>query len=198
MGVGGALPFFTLRVRRGPFLLSDTLLQINGAKNDGSLKKPLKVCGAAAARVRAGRHARSLDSLRPVWRFGRACVLCAAGAHGSRGRSRSAATLPGCLATPRHTTTHTTPHTTPRDATPRHTTPHHATPPAPTHQVKFVGEEGVDEGGLQKEFFQLLVRQCFNPEFGMFVYRWARALGGALGALRSACGAAADGLGAAV
>lgn len=25
-------------------------------------------------------------------------------------------------------------------------------------QVKFVGEEGVDEGGLQKEFFQLLVR----------------------------------------
>lgn len=38
-------------------------------------------------------------------------------------------------------------------------------------QVKFVGEEGVDEGGVQKEFFQLLVRQCFNPEFGMFVYR---------------------------
>lgn len=25
-------------------------------------------------------------------------------------------------------------------------------------QVKFVGEEGVDEGGVQKEFFQLLVR----------------------------------------
>jgi hypothetical protein len=24
-------------------------------------------------------------------------------------------------------------------------------------QVKFVGEEGVDEGGVQKEFFQLLV-----------------------------------------
>ena len=39
-------------------------------------------------------------------------------------------------------------------------------------QVKFVGEEGVDEGGPQKEFFQLLVRQCFNPEFGMFVYRY--------------------------
>jgi ubiquitin-protein ligase E3 A len=38
-------------------------------------------------------------------------------------------------------------------------------------QVKFIGEEGVDEGGLQKEFFQLLVRECFNPEFGMFVYR---------------------------
>lgn len=27
-----------------------------------------------------------------------------------------------------------------------------------THaQVKFIGEEGVDEGGVQKEFFQLLV-----------------------------------------
>jgi hypothetical protein len=41
-------------------------------------------------------------------------------------------------------------------------------------QVKFVGEEGVDEGGPQKEFFQLLVRECFNPEFGMFVHRWVR------------------------
>jgi len=36
--------------------------------------------------------------------------------------------------------------------------------------VKFLGEEGVDEGGVQKEFFQLLVRQCFNAEFGMFTY----------------------------
>ena len=26
-------------------------------------------------------------------------------------------------------------------------------------KVKFVGEEGVDEGGVQKEFFQLLVSQ---------------------------------------
>eukprot|EP00879_Flechtneria_rotunda_P008144 GHRR01008529.1.p1 GENE.GHRR01008529.1~~GHRR01008529.1.p1 ORF type:complete len:494 (+),score=174.37 GHRR01008529.1:547-2028(+) len=75
---GPAMPFLLLKVRRGPYLLGDTLLQINRAKNDGNLKKPLK--------------------------------------------------------------------------------------------VKFVGEEGVDEGGPQKEFFQLLVRQCFNPEFGMFVY----------------------------
>lgn len=43
--MGGSIcPFLVLRVRRGPYLLSDTLLQINGAKNDGSLKKPLKVC----------------------------------------------------------------------------------------------------------------------------------------------------------
>jgi hypothetical protein len=27
-------------------------------------------------------------------------------------------------------------------------------------KVKFVGEEGVDEGGVQKEFFFLLVRAC--------------------------------------
>jgi hypothetical protein len=43
--MGGTMcPFLVLKVRRGPYLLSDTLLQINGAKNDGSLKKPLKVC----------------------------------------------------------------------------------------------------------------------------------------------------------
>mgnify|MGYP001807852788 CR=1 FL=1 len=36
--------------------------------------------------------------------------------------------------------------------------------PSPPHnypnssQVKFIGEEGVDEGGVAKEFFQLLVR----------------------------------------
>lgn len=42
--MGGTMcPFLVLKVRRGPYLLSDTLLQINGAKNDGSLKKPLKV-----------------------------------------------------------------------------------------------------------------------------------------------------------
>lgn len=28
----------------------------------------------------------------------------------------------------------------------------------------------MDEGGVQKEFFQLVVRQIFNPEFGMFTY----------------------------
>lgn len=43
MGSGSTCPFLVLKVRRGPYLLSDTLLQINGAKNDGSLKKPLKV-----------------------------------------------------------------------------------------------------------------------------------------------------------
>ncbi|OII73142.1 E3 ubiquitin-protein ligase [Cryptosporidium ubiquitum] len=37
-------------------------------------------------------------------------------------------------------------------------------------KVSFVGEEGVDEGGVQKEFFQLLVQEIFNIDFGMFIY----------------------------
>ncbi|GLC35097.1 hypothetical protein PLESTM_000279200 [Pleodorina starrii] len=69
-------PFLVLRVRRGPYLVQDTLIQIHRAKETDSLKKPLK--------------------------------------------------------------------------------------------VKFIGEEGVDEGGVAKEFFQLLVRQLFNPDYGMF------------------------------
>lgn len=37
-------------------------------------------------------------------------------------------------------------------------------------KVKFVGEEGVDEGGVRKEFFQILLRQLLDPSFGMFKY----------------------------
>jgi hypothetical protein len=37
-------------------------------------------------------------------------------------------------------------------------------------KVKFVGEQGVDEGGVKKEFFLLLVRQLFDPDYGMFTY----------------------------
>ncbi|KAI8322422.1 HECT-domain-containing protein [Martensiomyces pterosporus] len=35
-------------------------------------------------------------------------------------------------------------------------------------KVRFVGEEGVDEGGVQKEFFQLIVRDVFSPKYGIF------------------------------
>ncbi|KAI9359325.1 hypothetical protein DFJ73DRAFT_817872 [Zopfochytrium polystomum] len=35
-------------------------------------------------------------------------------------------------------------------------------------RVTFVGEEGIDEGGIQKEFFQLIVQDVFNPDHGMF------------------------------
>lgn len=37
-------------------------------------------------------------------------------------------------------------------------------------KVKFVGEEGIDQGGVQKEFFQLIVEEIFDPKFGMFSY----------------------------
>ena len=33
-------------------------------------------------------------------------------------------------------------------------------------RVEFKEEEGIDEGGLQKEFFQLLVEQLFDPMNG--------------------------------
>lgn len=35
--------------------------------------------------------------------------------------------------------------------------------------VEFVGEQGIDEGGVSKEFFQLIVEEIFNPDYGMFV-----------------------------
>ncbi|KAL0839387.1 hypothetical protein ABMA28_016116 [Loxostege sticticalis] len=34
--------------------------------------------------------------------------------------------------------------------------------------VEFEGEQGVDEGGVSKEFFQLIVEEIFNPDYGMF------------------------------
>lgn len=39
-------------------------------------------------------------------------------------------------------------------------------------KVKFVGggEEGMDQGGVQKEFFQVLVNNLMDPQYGMFVY----------------------------
>ncbi|KAJ3218485.1 hypothetical protein HDU67_005287 [Dinochytrium kinnereticum] len=39
-------------------------------------------------------------------------------------------------------------------------------------KVKFVGggEEGMDQGGVQKEFFQVLVNMLLDPAYGMFTY----------------------------
>ena len=37
-------------------------------------------------------------------------------------------------------------------------------------KVKFIGEQGVDEGGVRKEFFLLFIRQIFDPDYGMFNY----------------------------
>ncbi|XP_058055109.1 ubiquitin-protein ligase E3A [Anopheles bellator] len=35
--------------------------------------------------------------------------------------------------------------------------------------VEFTGEQGIDEGGVSKEFFQLIIEEIFNPDYGMFV-----------------------------
>lgn len=32
--------------------------------------------------------------------------------------------------------------------------------------VEFEGEQGLDEGGVSKEFFQLIVEELFNPDIG--------------------------------
>ncbi|KIW74214.1 hypothetical protein Z517_12154 [Fonsecaea pedrosoi CBS 271.37] len=37
-------------------------------------------------------------------------------------------------------------------------------------RIDFQGEEGVDAGGLRKEWFLLLVREIFDPHHGLFVY----------------------------
>lgn len=37
-------------------------------------------------------------------------------------------------------------------------------------RIKFIGEPAVDEGGVQKEFFQLLIRKLFDPSYTMFTY----------------------------
>ncbi|XP_045036552.1 ubiquitin-protein ligase E3A isoform X2 [Daphnia magna] len=36
--------------------------------------------------------------------------------------------------------------------------------------VEFEGEQGIDEGGLSKEFFQLVIDQVFNPDYAMFAF----------------------------
>lgn len=33
-----------------------------------------------------------------------------------------------------------------------------------------MGEQGIDQGGVKKEFFLLLIRQLFDVEYGMFNY----------------------------
>ena len=43
-------------------------------------------------------------------------------------------------------------------------------------RVHFVGEPGVDEGGVRKEFFQLLTRSLFDPSYGMLNYNEQKVL----------------------
>ena len=36
--------------------------------------------------------------------------------------------------------------------------------------MTFIGEPGLDLGGLTKEWFLILLRDLFRPEYGMFVF----------------------------
>lgn len=36
--------------------------------------------------------------------------------------------------------------------------------------VEFEGEQGIDEGGVSKEFFQLIVEEIFNPDYGKLFF----------------------------
>lgn len=36
--------------------------------------------------------------------------------------------------------------------------------------IEFDGEQGIDEGGLSKEFFQLIIERIFNPDYGKLIY----------------------------
>lgn len=33
--------------------------------------------------------------------------------------------------------------------------------------IEFEGEQGMDEGGISKEFFQLIIGEIFNPDYGL-------------------------------
>jgi E3 ubiquitin-protein ligase HECTD2 len=37
-------------------------------------------------------------------------------------------------------------------------------------RIEFIGEEGVDAGGLRKEWFLLLVREVFDPNHGVYSF----------------------------
>ncbi len=36
--------------------------------------------------------------------------------------------------------------------------------------IEFLGEKGLDYGGVQREWFFLLSREMFNPYYGLFEY----------------------------
>lgn len=37
--------------------------------------------------------------------------------------------------------------------------------------VEFEDEQGIDEGGVSKEFFQLVIEEIFNPDYAMFTHQ---------------------------
>lgn len=41
-------------------------------------------------------------------------------------------------------------------------------------RVHFIGEDGIDAGGVKKEFFQLLVTELLCPDYGMLIFQSVR------------------------
>ena len=37
-------------------------------------------------------------------------------------------------------------------------------------RVQFVNEPAIDEGGVKKEYFQLVFKELFNADYGMFMH----------------------------
>lgn len=37
--------------------------------------------------------------------------------------------------------------------------------------MHFIGEDGIDAGGVKKEFFQLLMTELLSPDYGMLVFQ---------------------------
>merc|ERR1719397_40206 len=37
-------------------------------------------------------------------------------------------------------------------------------------RIVFDGEQGIDQGGLTKEYFQLIMKELFDPLYGMFIF----------------------------
>ena len=38
-------------------------------------------------------------------------------------------------------------------------------------KIKFIGEEGIDEGGVKKEYFHMIVKKLFEASYEMFIYK---------------------------
>ena len=41
-------------------------------------------------------------------------------------------------------------------------------------RLHFIGEDGIDAGGVKKEFFQLLVTELLCPDYGMLIFQQVR------------------------
>ena len=54
-------------------------------------------------------------------------------------------------------------------------------------RVHFIGEDGIDAGGVKKEFFQLLVTELLCPDYGMLIFQPVGSPCSCMHACTSAC-----------